>query len=60
MTSTIVKTEFNFPKQTKLYKGKVRDVYTINNDKLIMIATDRIFSFRPCITQGGFLTKDKY
>ena len=45
MTNTIVKTEFNFPNQSNLYKGKVRDVYTINNDKLIMIATDRISAF---------------
>jgi phosphoribosylaminoimidazole-succinocarboxamide synthase len=52
MTSTIVKTEFNFPKQTKLYKGKVRDVYTINDDKLIMIATDRISAF-DCVLPKG-------
>ena len=52
MTSTIVKTEFNFPKQTKLYKGKVRDVYTINNDKLIMIATDRISAFDHVLPKG--------
>ena len=45
MTNTIVKTEFNFPNQSNLYKGKVRDVYTINEDKLIMIATDRISAF---------------
>ena len=52
MTSTIVKTEFNFPKQTKLYKGKVRDVYTINDDKLIMIATDRISAFDHVLPKG--------
>jgi len=52
MTSTIVKTEFNFPKQTKLYKGKVRDVYTINDDKLIMIATDRISAFDFVLPKG--------
>jgi phosphoribosylaminoimidazole-succinocarboxamide synthase len=52
MTSTIVKTEFNFPKQTKLYKGKVRDVYTINKDTLIMIATDRISAFDHVLPKG--------
>ncbi len=52
MTSTIVKTEFNFPGQTKLYKGKVRDVYTINKDTLIMIATDRISAFDHVLPQG--------
>ena len=45
MKNTITKTNFNFPNQTNLYKGKVRDVYTINNDILIMIATDRISAF---------------
>ena len=52
MTNTIVKTEFNFPNQSNLYKGKVRDVYTINNDKLIMIATDRISAFDFVLPKG--------
>ncbi|HIL66356.1 MAG TPA: phosphoribosylaminoimidazolesuccinocarboxamide synthase [Flavobacteriales bacterium] len=52
MSSTIVKTEFTFPEQTKLYKGKVRDVYTINKDTLIMIATDRISAFDHVLPQG--------
>ena len=52
MTNTIVKTEFNFPNQSNLYKGKVRDVYTINEDKLIMIATDRISSFDFVLPKG--------
>lgn len=42
---TVTETYFNFPGQTKFYKGKVRDVYTIGNDLLIMIATDRISAF---------------
>ena len=52
MINTIVKTEFTFPEQTKLYKGKVRDVYTINEDKLIMIATDRISAFDFVLPKG--------
>ena len=52
MTNTIVKTEFNFPGQSKLYKGKVRDVYTINEDTLIMIASDRISAF-DCVLPKG-------
>ena len=52
MTNTIVKTEFTFPEQTKLYKGKVRDVYTINKDTLIMIATDRISAFDHVLPKG--------
>lgn len=52
MTNTIRKTDFNFPGQTKLYKGKVRDVYTINDDQLIMIATDRISAFDHVLPEG--------
>jgi len=37
--------EFQFPNQTNFYKGKVRDVYTIGSDLLIMIASDRISAF---------------
>lgn len=38
-------THFQFPGQTAFYKGKVRDVYTIHNDILVMIASDRISAF---------------
>ena len=38
-------THFNFPKQTAFYKGKVRDVYSIGDDLLVMIASDRISAF---------------
>ena len=41
----IKETHFNFPKQTHFYKGKVRDVYTINNQLLAMVVTDRISAF---------------
>ncbi|MFM9985093.1 MAG: phosphoribosylaminoimidazolesuccinocarboxamide synthase [Flavobacteriales bacterium] len=41
----ISSTQFQFPGQTAFYKGKVRDVYTIQNDLLVMIASDRISAF---------------
>ncbi len=44
-TKPISTTDFNFSGQTKVYHGKVRDVYTINDDILVAIATDRISAF---------------
>jgi phosphoribosylaminoimidazole-succinocarboxamide synthase len=43
--NAIKETHFNFPGQTNFYKGKVRDVYTINNKYLAMVVTDRISAF---------------
>jgi len=43
--STLASTSFTFPGQTKFYKGKVRDVYTIDNKFLVMIVSDRISAF---------------
>lgn len=43
--NVIKKTAFNFPGQTNLYEGKVRDVYTINEELLVMIVSDRISAF---------------
>jgi phosphoribosylaminoimidazole-succinocarboxamide synthase len=37
--------DFQFPEQTQYYKGKVRDVYTIKDQWLVMIASDRISAF---------------
>ncbi|MCD2421777.1 phosphoribosylaminoimidazolesuccinocarboxamide synthase [Niabella pedocola] len=53
---------FNFPGQTAFYKGKVRDVYTINDDRLVMIASDRISAFdvilpRPIPFKGQVLNQ---
>ena len=48
----IIKTDFIFKNQTKVYKGKVRDVYTINNNILVMIATDRISAFDTILPKG--------
>jgi phosphoribosylaminoimidazole-succinocarboxamide synthase len=54
--------QFNFPGQTAYYKGKVRDVYTINNDWLVMVASDRISAFdvilpRPIPYKGQVLNQ---
>ena len=43
--NTINNTNFNFPGQKEVYKGKVREVYNINNEKLVMIASDRLSAF---------------
>ena len=45
MMKALTKTEFNFPGQKSVYHGKVRDVYNINGEKLVMVATDRISAF---------------
>ena len=50
--NTITKTDFNFTKQVSKYSGKVRDVYNINNESLIMIATDRISAFDIVLPRG--------
>ena len=42
---SLKETNFNFPGQTGFYKGKVRDVYTINNQYLVMVVSDRISAF---------------
>ncbi|MFT6845197.1 MAG: phosphoribosylaminoimidazole-succinocarboxamide synthase [Flavobacteriales bacterium] len=49
---TLLETNFNFPNQTKVYKGKVRDVYHIGDDLLVMIATDRISAFDVVLPKG--------
>src|SRR5688500_9363266 len=43
--NAIKETNFNFPGQTGVYHGKVRDVYTIRNEFLVMVTTDRISAF---------------
>ena len=52
MNNTITKTNFNFPGQVDVYHGKVRDVYNINNDLLVMIVTDRISAFDVVLPKG--------
>jgi len=52
MAQSIVKTQFNFPKQKSLYEGKVRDVYNINDELLVMIVSDRISAFDVVLPKG--------
>ena len=52
METTLVKTDYNFPGQTGVYHGKVRDVYSIGDDLLVMIATDRISAFDVILPKG--------
>ena len=48
----IVKTDFNFAQQTEKYVGKVRDVYNINDDYLVMVVSDRISAFDVVLPKG--------
>jgi len=50
--NSIVKSDFNFPGQLKKYQGKVRDVYYLKNDKLLMVASDRISAFDVVLPKG--------
>jgi len=52
MNNTINSTNFKFPNQTNFYKGKVRDVYSINHDQLVMVASDRISAFDHVLPKG--------
>jgi phosphoribosylaminoimidazole-succinocarboxamide synthase len=52
MGKALTKTEFNFPGQKSLYKGKVRDVYNINDDFLVMVVSDRISAFDVVLPEG--------
>ena len=52
MNNALTKTEFNFKGQTAVYHGKVRDVYTINDDLMVMVATDRISAFDVILPKG--------
>jgi len=49
---TLTRTDYQFPGQTGVYHGKVRDVYSIGEDKLVMIATDRISAFDVVLPRG--------
>ena len=52
MAQTLTKTDFNFPGQKSVYHGKVRDVYDINDDIMVMVATDRISAFDVILPKG--------
>jgi phosphoribosylaminoimidazole-succinocarboxamide synthase len=52
MNSTIIKTDFNFKNQYSVYKGKVRDVYKLKNNLLVMVASDRLSAFDVVMPKG--------
>jgi len=52
MSNTITTTNFNFPNQKSVYRGKVREVYNINDDLLVMVATDRLSAFDVVLPKG--------
>ena len=52
MATTLVNTDFHFPGQQSVYHGKVRDVYDINDDLMVMVATDRISAFDVILPKG--------
>src|SRR6266446_5809912 len=50
--NALTQTNFKFPGQTSFYKGKVRDVYTIDNKYLVMVVSDRISAFDVVLPKG--------
>jgi len=50
--NALINTDFHFDGQTNVYHGKVRDVYTVKNDLLVMVATDRISAFDVVLPKG--------
>jgi phosphoribosylaminoimidazole-succinocarboxamide synthase len=52
MKEALVQSNFAFPGQTNVYKGKVRDVYTLDNGLVVMIASDRISAFDHILPKG--------
>lgn len=52
MSNALTKTEFNFKGQKSVYHGKVRDVYNISDDLMVMVATDRISAFDVILPKG--------
>ncbi|MBT8238513.1 MAG: phosphoribosylaminoimidazolesuccinocarboxamide synthase, partial [Croceitalea sp.] len=52
MSKTLMETNFKFPGQQSVYKGKVREVYTLKEDILVMVATDRLSAFDVVMPKG--------
>ena len=52
MSQTITNTDFSFPGQQEVYKGKVREVYFLENDLLVVVATDRLSAFDVVLPKG--------
>ncbi|MBW8326965.1 MAG: phosphoribosylaminoimidazolesuccinocarboxamide synthase [Prolixibacteraceae bacterium] len=52
MSEALTRTDFNFPGQKSVYHGKVRDVYNISNEYLVMVVSDRISAFDVVLPKG--------
>ena len=52
MLNTLIKSDFIFPKQNNVYKGKVRDVYYLEDNLVVMVASDRISAFDIVLPKG--------
>ena len=52
MSNTIIRSDFNFTTQTGVYKGKVRDVYYLKDELVVMVASDRISAFDVVMPKG--------
>lgn len=52
MSTTLLSTQFQLPNQVDYYKGKVREVYTLSKDKIVIVATDRLSAFDVVLPQG--------
>lgn len=52
MAQALTRTDYSFPGQKSVYKGKVRDVYNINDDYLVMVVSDRISAFDQVLPEG--------
>lgn len=52
MPNTVMSTDFQFPGQKSVYRGKVREVYTLKNDIMVMVATDRLSAFDVVMPKG--------
>lgn len=52
MSKTLLSTQFQLPNQVDFYKGKVREVYTLSDDKIVIVATDRLSAFDVVLPQG--------
>lgn len=52
MSNTLLDTQYKFPNQTSVYKGKVREVYALSDERVIMIATDRLSAFDVVLPKG--------
>ena len=52
MNKTLIASDFNFPGQKSIYRGKVREVYLLENDLLLMVSTDRLSAFDVVMPKG--------